>query len=126
MHARKPLRRSFWNQIPDDERQQVVGIALDKPEMSCRELAYHITDTKRWFISESSVYSILKAHNLITSPAFIVNEAADEFKDKTVRIHQLIVGVGRLPFGDLFWRVYQTSKDLWTSSSVPFFYLIRL
>lgn len=88
LYARKPERRSFWNQIPDAERQQVVEVALDKPEMSCRELAYHITDTKKWFISESSVYRILKAHNLITSPAFIVNEAADEFKEKTVRIHQ--------------------------------------
>jgi len=56
--------------------------------MSCRELACYITDNKKWFISESSVYRILKAHNLITSPAFIVNEAADEFKEKTVRIHQ--------------------------------------
>jgi len=88
LHARKPERRTFWNQIPDAERQQVVEVALDKPEMSCRELAFHITDTKKWFISESSVYRILKAHNLITSPAFIVNEASDEFKDKTVRIHQ--------------------------------------
>ena len=88
LHARKPNRRTFWNQIPGAERQQVVEVALDKPEMSCRELAYHITDTKKWFISESSVYRILKAQNLITSPAFIVNEAADEFKEKNVRIHQ--------------------------------------
>jgi len=88
LHARKPERRSFWNQIPDAERQQVVEIALDKPELSCRELACCITDTKKWFISESSVYRILKAHNLITSPAFIVNEAADEYKEKTTRIHQ--------------------------------------
>jgi len=88
LHARKPEKRSFWNQIPDAERQQVVEVALDKPEMSCRELACHITDVKKWFISESSVYRILKVQNLITSPAFIVNEAADEFKEKTVRIHQ--------------------------------------
>jgi putative transposase len=88
LNARKPERRTFWNQIPDAERQEVVEVALEKPEMSCRELACHITDTKKWFISESSVYRILKAHNLITSPAFIVNEAADEYKEKTVRIHQ--------------------------------------
>jgi len=88
LHARQPQRRTFWNQIPDAERQQVVEIALERPELSSRELAFHITDTKKWFISESSVYRILKAHNLITSPAFIVNEAADEFRDKTVRIHQ--------------------------------------
>jgi transposase-like protein len=88
LKARKPERRTFWNQIPDAERQQVVEIALDKPELSCRELACYITDNKKWFISESSVYRILKANNLITSPAFIVNEAADEYKYKTTRIHQ--------------------------------------
>jgi hypothetical protein len=30
------------------------------------------------------VYRLLKAHDLITSPAFIVMKAADEFKDKTI------------------------------------------
>jgi putative transposase len=88
LYGRKPGRKAFWNQIPDAERQKVVEIALDKPELSCRELACYITDTQKWFISESSVYRILKAQNLITSPAFIVNEAADEYKEKTSRIHQ--------------------------------------
>lgn len=88
LQVHNPERRAFWNQIPDAERQEVVETALDKPEMSCRELACYITDNKRWFISESSVYRILKAHDLITSPAFMVNEAADEFKKKTTRIHE--------------------------------------
>jgi hypothetical protein len=34
-------------------------------------------------VSEASVYRLLKAQNLIGSPAFIVMKAADEFKDKT-------------------------------------------
>jgi putative transposase len=41
------------------------------------------TDTKRYFVSEASVYRLLKAQDLITSPAFIVIKAADEFHDKT-------------------------------------------
>jgi transposase InsO family protein len=32
---------------------------------------------------------VLKAHDLITSPAFIVIKAANEFKDKTTAINQL-------------------------------------
>ena len=32
---------------------------------------------------------MLKAHDLITSPAFIVIKAASEFKDKTTAINQL-------------------------------------
>ena len=44
------------------------------------------TDTRGYFVSESSVYRLLKAHDLITSPAFIVVKAADEFKDKVKRV----------------------------------------
>ena len=41
------------------------------------------TDEKSYFVSEASVYRRLKAHDLITSPAFVVIKAANEFKDKT-------------------------------------------
>ena len=47
------------------------------------------TDTESYFVSEASVYRLLKAHDLITSPAFIVVKAADEFKDKTTAPNQL-------------------------------------
>jgi len=61
-----------WNRIPDSIRSQVLDMALDIPELSPRELAVRFTDTKRYFVSESSVYWLLKAHDLISSPAFIV------------------------------------------------------
>ena len=78
-----------WNRIPDDVREQVIDLALDKPELSPRELAVTFTDTKNYFVSEASVYRLLKAQDLITSPAFIVIKAADEFKDKTTAPNQL-------------------------------------
>ena len=78
-----------WNRIPDVVREQIVGLALDEPELSPRELAVTFTDTKGYFVSEASVYRLLKAHDLITSPAFIVVKAADEFKDKTTAPNQL-------------------------------------
>jgi len=37
------------------------------------------TEQQRYFVSEASVYRLLKAHDLITSPAFVVVKAADEF-----------------------------------------------
>jgi hypothetical protein len=58
-------------------------MALERSDLSPRELAVTFTDTKGYFISESSVYRLLKAHDLITSPAFVVIKAANEFKDKT-------------------------------------------
>jgi len=81
--------RQFWNKIPDSERERVVETALEIPELSPRELAWHITDTQGAFISESSVYRILKRHDLIESPNYIVLSAADEFHQKTKRIHEL-------------------------------------
>ena len=83
----KPDR--VWNRIPDEVRERIVGMALDVPELSPRELATRFTDTEGYFVSESSVYRLLKAHDLITSPAFVVIKAADEFKDKTTGPNQL-------------------------------------
>ncbi len=78
-----------WNRIPDEVRDRIVKLALDEPELSPRELAVRFTDTERYFVSEASVYRLLKAHDLITSPAFIVIKAADEFRDKTTAPNQL-------------------------------------
>jgi putative transposase len=81
--------RKQWNQIPEHEREEVVKEALEQPDKSPRELAFHITDTKEWFISESSVYRILKSRDLITSPTHIVMKAADRFKDPPARVNEL-------------------------------------
>ena len=83
----KPSR--VWNRIPGDIRERIVKLALDEPELSPRELAVRFTDTQGYFVSESSVYRLLKAHDLITSPAFVVIKAADEFRDKTTAPNQL-------------------------------------
>ena len=77
----KPSRpKRVWNKIPEEVRDQIVELALDEPELSPREVATRFTDVKKYFVSEASVYRLLKAHDLITSPAFIVVKAADEFK----------------------------------------------
>src|SRR5204862_2729045 len=75
--------------IPNDVRERIVAMALELPELSPRELATRFTDVEAYFVSESSVYRLLKAHDLITSPAFVVIKAADEFKDKTTAPNQL-------------------------------------
>src|SRR5262249_39680349 len=59
------------------------------PELSPRGLAVRFTDEQKYFVSEASVYRLLKAHDLVTSPAYVVIKAANEFKDKTTAINQL-------------------------------------
>jgi len=89
LEDRSPRPGRVWNRIPDEVRERIVQLALDEPELSPRELAVQFTDTESYFVSEASVYRLLKAHDLITSPAFVVIKAADEFRDKTTAIHQL-------------------------------------
>jgi transposase InsO family protein/transposase-like protein len=86
---RPPKSRRFWNRIPDDVKEQGVDVALAYPDKSPRQLAWHITDSQKYFISESSVYRILKAYDLITSPAYIVLSARDRFQHPTRRVHEL-------------------------------------
>ena len=89
LQDQSPKPKNVWNRIPDTVRRKVVKLALKETELSPRELAVTFTDRNRYFVSESSVYRVLKAHDLITSPAFIVIKAASEFTDKTTAINQL-------------------------------------
>ena len=89
MNDRSPRPDRVWNRIPDTVRENVIQLALDQPALSPRELAVRFTDTKSYFVSEASVYRLLKARDLIASPAFIVIKAADAFKDKTTAPNQL-------------------------------------
>jgi putative transposase len=89
LNDRSPRPDRVWNRIPDGVRQRIIQLALDEPALSPRELAVRFTDSQSYFVSEASVYRLLKAHDLIASPAFIVIKAADAFKDKTTAPNQL-------------------------------------
>ena len=86
---RNPGTRRFWNKLPEEVRENVLQVALEHPEKSPRELATYITDTQEAFISESSVYRILKACDLITSPDYVVLSARNSFTNPTKRVHEL-------------------------------------
>jgi transposase InsO family protein len=123
---RDPCAHRFWNKIPKSEQDDIVSIALSRPGDSPRELAWHITDTKGYFISESSVYRILKSFDLVTSPCYIVMSAADKFSQPTTRVHEMwqtdftyfrIVGWGWYYLGTILddysryiiaWKLYTT------------------
>jgi transposase InsO family protein len=89
LEDRKSHPGRVWNRIPDNVRQDMLEMALARPELSPRELAVTFTDERSYFVSEASVYRLLKDRDLIPSPAYIVMSAADEFKDKTTAPNQL-------------------------------------
>ena len=86
---KRPQPKSVWNRIPSERRDDLIEFALEHEALSTRELAIKYTDEKRYFISESSAYRILKAADLITAPNYVVIKAAEEFKDKTTAINQM-------------------------------------
>ncbi|MFG6546400.1 MULTISPECIES: IS3 family transposase [Roseobacteraceae] len=89
LEDRSPKPSRVWNRIPEPVRERIKDLALKESELSPRELAVQFTDTEKYFVSEASVYRILRSYDLITSPAYVVLSAADEFHDKTTRPNQL-------------------------------------
>ena len=77
------------NGTAERQKDMVVEIALEHTGLSAREMAYKITDEQGVFISESSVYRILKQRDLIQAPNHFLLSAASEFKDKTEFVHQM-------------------------------------
>jgi len=78
-----------WNQPPESRQIAVVDLALSEPELSPRELAVKYTDETAYFVSESTVYRLLKAQELITSPAYILMQASAKFQQPTTRVNQM-------------------------------------
>jgi putative transposase len=89
LHDKKPGVQPRWNAIPEKVRKKVLGLALEHTELSPRELACRYTDQERYFVSESSVYRLLKEADLITSPAYVLMSASDSFKHPTTRVHEM-------------------------------------
>jgi len=84
-----PAPKRVWNKIPDQIGEAIVDLALREPELSPRELAVTFTDRQGYFVSEASVYRLLKARDLITSAAYILLKAADAFSNPTTAPNQL-------------------------------------
>lgn len=89
LSANKRSSKRQWNSIPQSQKDLIVSLAMKYPHLSSRELAVKLTDEQQIFISESSVYRILKVEGLITSPAHIFLSASDEFTNKTAFVHQM-------------------------------------
>ena len=84
-----PQDKSFWNRIPGSVREQVVELALEHPDQSSRQLAWQFTDQEGYFISESSVYRILKGYDLLENPAFEIIPVKEKFEKPTNRVNEM-------------------------------------
>jgi putative transposase len=89
LHDQKPAAPARWNAIPKAIQDEVLDLALERTDLSPRELACRYTDEEHDFVSESSVYRILKRADPITSPAYVLMSASDSFQHPTTRVHEM-------------------------------------
>jgi len=66
----------------------VLAAARKMPELSSRQLAVWVTDNHGFFVSESTVYRILRREGLVKSPEMQLR-AGQEYHRKTTGPHQL-------------------------------------
>jgi transposase InsO family protein len=78
-----------WNKISPEEEARVLAEARASPELSCRQLAWKVTDSGHTYVSESTVYRILKREGLIKPAEIIGFKAAKEYRRKTKRPNEL-------------------------------------
>lgn len=83
LEDKKPRARRIWNRIPEEVKEQVVDLALCYPEKSCRQITWQFVDQEGYFLSESSVYRILKGYDLVQSPFFEMIGAKEKFEKPT-------------------------------------------
>jgi putative transposase len=89
LEDKKPQASLAWNQVPADHREVLIDFALRETDLSPRELAVRYTDEQSYFVSESTVYRLLKAQHLITSLAHILMNVGDKFQQPNRRVNEL-------------------------------------
>jgi transposase InsO family protein len=77
-----------WNRIAPESRTRSSRWRWNSP--SCHRANWRCDlPMNAYFVSEATVYRLLKAHDLITSPAYVVIKAADQFHTKTTRPNEM-------------------------------------
>jgi putative transposase len=78
-----------WNKLKPVEEAKILARARASPELSCRQLAWQLVDNERWYVSESTIFRILKREGLIKPAEIIGFKAGKEYHRKTKRPNEL-------------------------------------
>jgi transposase InsO family protein len=101
-----------WNKLRPEEEARILTQARASPELSARQLALQLIDSGGWYVSESTVFRILKREGLI-KPAEVVGFKADkEYHRKTKRPNELwATDCAHLKVADWGWYYLVTVMD---------------
>ena len=89
LQDRKGGCKNPWNKLSPEEEEKILVLARASPEISSRELALRVIDTEGWYVSESTVYRILRREGLIKLAEIVGFKAGKEYHRKTKRPNDL-------------------------------------
>jgi putative transposase len=72
-----------WNRLRPEEEDKILIQARASPELSARQLALKLVDSEGLYVSESTVFRILKREGLIKPAEIIGFKAGKEYHHKT-------------------------------------------
>ena len=78
-----------WNKLSPGEEHRILMLARTSPELSSRQLALTLVDTESVYVSESTVYRILRREGLIRPAEILGFKAGKEYNRKTKRPNEL-------------------------------------
>jgi putative transposase len=78
-----------WNKLRSEEEWEILAQARASPELSARQLALRMVDSGGMYVSESTVYRILKREGLIKAAEVVGFKAGKEYQRKTKRPNEL-------------------------------------
>ncbi len=78
-----------WNRLRGDEENAVIGKARASPEFSPRQLAFRLVDEHGLWVSESTVYRVLRRQGLVKRTEIKGFAAGKEYHRKTRRPNEM-------------------------------------
>jgi transposase InsO family protein len=101
-----------WNKLKSEEEERILTLARASPEHSSRQLALRIIDNEGFYVSESTVYRILKREGLIKPAEVFGFKAGKEYHRKTKAPNELwATDCAHLKVADWGWYYLLTVMD---------------
>jgi len=101
-----------WNKLGPEEVERILAQARTLPELSARQLALRIVDSEGFYVSESTVFRILKREGLIKPAEVVGFKAGKEYHRKTKRPNELwATDCAHLKIVDWGWYYLVTVMD---------------
>jgi len=78
-----------WNKLSPEEGEKILSLARASPELSARQLALRVVDSEGLYVSESTVFRILRREGLIKMAEIVGFKAGKEYQRKTKKPNEL-------------------------------------